>query len=440
VQLIYYAHSYRPVDDGVNEFFQELMIDEALVPSLDPPSDRLNAAKPERHLRSTDAMVVVLTQRDPGPSEYIRWEIGLGRRACKPQLVFVEDVLPDNLVPPGLLQRRFSRRRLLREARDHRHALCTLKDYIGSDPPPAYQPTSAQRSCAVIGSARLHGEQLQALMDCLERRHYKPVIVTTHEPIPDEVLTEKMAHSAALCIAVMDGLTPTEYYLLGAAHAALTPTIALTLDPVYSFDPITPREYQPRPVTANDAAELLKTIEAEIATFEEDYLDLKEEAQVRRYKKYSEIILRSQRMEGVYSQSEREQAITYIQKAEIDMSKIEVSHVVGPVTVQKDFHHVTQRIQQAAGWPDDRRSEFTNLLAELQKALESVAAVRPDDAERVTKTAELVVAEATKPTPDKSFLSITTEGLKQAAQAVADIAPIVLTVAGKVATFVAGLG
>ena len=62
-----------------------------------------------------------------------------------------------------------------------------------------------------------------------------------------------------------------------------------------------------------------------------------------------------------------------------------------------------------------------------------------DDAERVAKTAELVVAEATKAKPDKGFLSITTDGLKKAAEVVADIAPTVLTVAGKVAAFVAGL-
>lgn len=85
MQLIYYAHSYRPLDNPINEFFQELMVDEELTPSLDPQSDRLNAAKPQRHLRSTDAMVVVLPQRDPGPSEYIRWEIGLGLRARRPQ-------------------------------------------------------------------------------------------------------------------------------------------------------------------------------------------------------------------------------------------------------------------------------------------------------------------------------------------------------------------
>jgi hypothetical protein len=441
VQLIYYAHSYRKTDDDVNEFFQDLMVDEALTPSLDPPSDRLNGAKPERHLRSTDAMIVVLPQRGPGPSEYIRWEIGLGLRARRPQLVFVEDVLPDGLLPVGLLQRRFSRRRLLREARDHRHAVRTLKGYIGADPPPAYQPMIAQRRCAVIGSARLEHESLTALLQCLERRHYKAMVVAGRSRIPDEMTAEDLIQSAALCIVVMEGMTPADYYLLGAARAALTPTIALTLDPGYIFDPVTPREYQPRPVPPGDADALLRTLEAEISTFEEDYLDLKEEAQVRRYKMFRENVLQSQRREGVYSRSERDQIINYIENAEFDMSKdkVQVSNVVGPVNIKARLDHVTQTVQQTSGWPDDRRAELTKLLTELQAALEAAAEKRPEDAERVTKTAELVVAEATKAKPDKTFLSITAEGLKQAAQAVADIAPTVLAVAGKVAAFVAAL-
>ena len=42
-------------------------------------------------------------------------------------------------------------------------------------------------------------------------------------------------------------------------------------------------------------------------------------------------------------------------------------------------------------------------------------------------------------TPNKSFLTITTKGLKEAAKAVADIAPTVLTVAGQIAKFVSGV-
>ncbi len=120
-------------------------------------------------------------------------------------------------------------------------------------------------------------------------------------------------------------------------------------------------------------------------------------------------------------------------------NKVQVSNVVGPVNIQSRLDHVTQTVQQLQSWPDVRKEELTKLLAELDTSLKGVADTRPDDAERVASTAELVVAEATKAKPDKGFLSITTDGLKRAAEAVADIAPTVLTVAGKLAAFVAGV-
>ena len=441
MQLIYYAHSYRPIDNPINEFFQELMVDEALTPSLDPQSDRLNTAKPERHLRSTDGMVVVLPQRDPTPSEYIRWEIGLGLRARRPQLVFVEDTLADDLVPQGILQRRFSRRRLLREVRDHRAAIRTLKSYIGTDPPPTYHPTSLRRRCVVIGGSQLGGEPLKELLAYIEKCNYTPVVVDQGARLPDEMAAEESIRRAAMCLTLVEGLTPAEVYLLGAARASLTPTISITLDATYPYSQVTPKEYQPRLVRKGDTTGLLRTVEQEIAIFEEDYLELREEWQVHRYRGYRDAVMRTRPSDGNYSHEERERAFIVIEKAEVDMSnnKVEVSNVVGPVNIQSRLDHVTQAVQQLQGWPDARKEELTALLGELTKSLKDVAETRPDDAERVAKTAELVVTEATKAKPDKGFLSITTEGLKKAAEAVADITPTVLAVASKVAAFVAGI-
>ena len=441
MQLIYYAHSYRPVDNPINEFFQELMVDEALTPSLDPQSDRLNSAKPERHLRATDAMVVVLPQRDPSPSEYIRWEVGLGLRARRPQLVFVEDTLADDLVPQGILQRRFSRRRLLREVRDHRSAMRILKSYIGVEPPPTYHPLSLRRRCAVIGASQLERESLDALTRHLEERKYSPVIIKSGSRLPDEMAAEESIHRVAVCVALVENLTPAEIYLLGAARASLIPTITITQDADHSYSAVTPREYQPRYVHKGDTAALLGTIAREIEIFEEDYLELKEGWQVHRYRNYRDAVMKTPRAEGNYSHEERQRAFVVIENAEVDMSsnKIEVSNVVGPVNIQSRLDHVTQTVQQASGWPDARKEELTRLLAELTAGLKEVADKRPDDAERVTKTAELLVTEATKKKPDKGFLSITGEGLKKAAEAVADIAPTVLAVAAKVAAFVAAI-
>lgn len=437
MQLIYYAHSYRPADDGINEFFQELMVDEQLTPSLDPKSDRLNAAKPERHMRSTDAMVAVLTLRDPAPSEYIRWEIGLGLRARHPQLVFVEDVLPDDLVPSGLLQRRFSRRHLLREARDHRQAIRTLKTYVGADPPPTYQPCSTRRRCVIVGGRQLDDRSMQNVLTCLEQSGYSPVPLQGGERLPDDLSAEEIMQRAAICVAVLEGLTPQEYYMLGVARSALIPTIFITHDPTYPYHPVIPREYQPRLVRAGDAAQLVQTIELEIEIFEEDYLELIEEKQVKRYQTYQRAVLHSHRDRS--SQESRRQVFNFMGNAELDMSKdkIQVAGVVGPVNIKSRFDHVTQTVQQTNGWPDDRKRELTALIAELQAVLQPVSERRPDDADRVTKTAELLVAEVTKDKPNPGFLSFTVEGLKQAAQSVADIAPLVLATATKVAAFVA---
>jgi hypothetical protein len=98
MNLVYYAHSYRKPDAPVIEFFSELMRSEQLIASLDPPSDRLNSAKPERHLKATDGMVAVLTAREGGVSPYILYEISLCLRANKPLLIFVEDTLPSGLI------------------------------------------------------------------------------------------------------------------------------------------------------------------------------------------------------------------------------------------------------------------------------------------------------------------------------------------------------
>ena len=120
--------------------------------------------------------------------------------------------------------------------------------------------------------------------------------------------------------------------------------------------------------------------------------------------------------------------------------KIQVSNVVGPVNIKSRMDRVTQIVKNASAMPDDKRRQLAALIGELQEALQAATEKRPEDAERVAHTAELVAAEVAKQKPDKGFLSITSEGLKQAAQTVADIAPSVIGVAAKIASFVTGLG
>lgn len=130
------------------------MVSEGMTPSIDPPSDRLNSAKPERHLRSTDGMVCVLPYREGGPSPYILYEIGLAMRGRRPVLVFVEDVLPSNVISSVVMGRRFSRRSFLRQIRDQRFALRIFKSYMGEEPPPSYQPRLPRRIQRIAPESR----------------------------------------------------------------------------------------------------------------------------------------------------------------------------------------------------------------------------------------------------------------------------------------------
>ena len=118
---------------------------------------------------------------------------------------------------------------------------------------------------------------------------------------------------------------------------------------------------------------------------------------------------------------------------------INVGNVVGPVNIKSKLDRVSQVVNNAPKLDVPSKTELQSLLKELQQALASVATQKPQDAERVTQAAEMVANEVAKDEPSKSFLAITAEGLKEAAKTVASIAPSVLTVAEKIATFVGGL-
>src|SRR5262249_6758786 len=155
--------------------------------------------------------------RDPEPSKYILYEIALCSRTRKPILVFVEDVLPDDCISGVVFQRRFSRRHLLREVRNHRHAIQIFKTYIGTEPPPVYHPSQRRRSCLVIGGSSLNDRKKKRLKEHLIGLQYSPVIA----PGGQDFLSfdrpyEWVVEHSVLCVAFTEGLSPLEYYLLGA--------------------------------------------------------------------------------------------------------------------------------------------------------------------------------------------------------------------------------
>ncbi len=126
---------------------------------------------------------------------------------------------------------------------------------------------------------------------------------------------------------------------------------------------------------------------------------------------------------------------------EVTMSKdnIHIEKVVGPVNVKSRLENVTQVVRSAPAVADAQKQELSVLIEELKKSLDPISAQAPEDSQRVVQAAEMVAAEVAKEKPNKSFLTITTEGLKEAAKAVESMAPAILTVATKIAKFVAAL-
>jgi len=122
---------------------------------------------------------------------------------------------------------------------------------------------------------------------------------------------------------------------------------------------------------------------------------------------------------------------------EVDMSQdtINVRDVVGPVNIKSRLDHVIQQVNNVA--PTFENGQLRKLLETLRTQLASLPADRQEDAERVAQATEPIVGELAKKKPNKGFLNVSVEGLKEAAKAVADIAPFVLATATEIAAWVA---
>lgn len=230
-------------------------------------------------------MVAVVTRREPEVSPHILFEIAMCLQSRKPLLVFVEDALPGQLIPTRIFQRRFSRRSYIRQVREHRHALRILKTFLGSDPVPPYQPPFTQRSCITVGlNPALTPAVAGALSEHLQVRGYE--VRDLSSTLPSSIQSPGLydyLQSASLAVTCIDRPESSAAYLVGAVMAYFVPSIEFTTDGSLRVDPPVPEEYQPRFIS-NRPDVAVTTLENELNLFEEDFLDLDEQAQVRRYR------------------------------------------------------------------------------------------------------------------------------------------------------------
>ena len=284
MQPIYFAHGYREREAPFAAYFGKLARQAGLLPSLDPPSDDVNAAKLERHLSYTKGLIAIVSTRPEGASPHIQFEISMSLRSGKPLLVFLEDDLPDEIIPQYILHRRFSSRSYVRETREHMHALEILRTYIGNDHTPKYQPSGDQRSCMLVGFESLNPNLQTEFKRLIKARGYNIVDGPTgdiHLPLKSD--EHARIRTATLAICVLDDSSSASMYYLGALRSSLVPTILLSPDSNLPLKDEIPEVYQHRIISKSKVEESIKLLEHQIELFEEDFIELDLEGKADSY-------------------------------------------------------------------------------------------------------------------------------------------------------------
>jgi hypothetical protein len=106
------------------------------------------------------------------------------------------------------------------------------------------------------------------------------------------------------------------------------------------------------------------------------------------------------------------------------------------VNIKSRLENITQTVNNAAAVDDASKVELKRLLAELKETLGQAPQERREEAEAVAMAAEDLVERGTVEKPNKTMIQISGEGLKRAAQNLADVMPTVLTIATQIVTVI----
>ncbi len=109
------------------------------------------------------------------------------------------------------------------------------------------------------------------------------------------------------------------------------------------------------------------------------------------------------------------------------------------INIKSTLTNVQQSVGEIRTDDQNTRKELEKLIGQLSDALQNVPEKSHEQAEAVAETAKSLVDAAKAENPNKTMVKITGEGLKQAAQNLADVMPIVVTIAGHIAVTVAKL-
>lgn len=109
------------------------------------------------------------------------------------------------------------------------------------------------------------------------------------------------------------------------------------------------------------------------------------------------------------------------------------------VNIKSTLRDVEQTVGDIRTQDGASKAELQRLIQQLSEALEKAPPQKVEAAQAVAETAKSLVDQAAAEKPNKTMLQITGEGLKQAAQNLADVMPAVLAISTQIVAMVVRL-
>lgn len=366
MQPVYFAHGYRKREAPFAAFFGKLLRRQGLLPSLDPPSEVVNSAKLERHLRFTKGLVAIVADRGGKISPHIRFEIYMSIRLGQPLLAFFEDTLAPDVLPAQILKRRFSSTSFIREYREHMHAIEILSSFLGPDNVPKYIAPDDHRTCLLIGATKMPVSYRDGMNSLLMRKGYEVINIPSGAiKIETDSRVIHRIRQADLAIALLDDKTPSSMYYLGLSRACLIPTILFTMMPNYPISDFIPKEYQRIYLPSDNVENGISIVEKNIELFEEDFVDLDRDSEAEEYANQLASISSS---DGKYSDNDRKTIIMGMVMG--DVYNTGQAGSVGPGS-SSSMNNFNQIWQQHSGQID--LPQLSRELGELRAAMRAGA-------------------------------------------------------------------
>jgi hypothetical protein len=352
VNVIYFSHSYREEDVKITKYFSNLIENEKLTIRMDPPSGDFNAAKMVQNLGYCDGMIAVLTKRENGVSPYIQFEINQCIKARKPLLVFIEDTLPDDIIPVRIPQKRFSRHAYYYGAREHKHGVQILKGYFCEKGLPKYHTYSGRKKCLLVGISILPEDTRKVIQETVEDYGFFPLNIDTELSLLIENTTfyDTIA-SANLAVVYLHDDTDAHHYLAMFEWASV-PVIVFYNKTSENFDKnLSGLKYSLCDFSDPDTCkeELLQ----QISLFEQEYLDLDSEEKIR---EYTESLIEYGSSKGVYPDDVRTIIIEHLEQLNmaneggriqnIRANQIQYNNIWNNVKDNVDFDDLLQELHK----------------------------------------------------------------------------------------------